>query len=400
MIEGLCHGLDNNSGLTRRGIVFMLKNSVKEFDVSSFFEHETKAFTDVLASLESRIDPAAEPQDDHFLKELTDALHRSRVECRAAEKAIGENPELLKEVQEEFRRLIAPWMDQGWFLQRAKAKPRGYPGDFEMLTAIYNGQTKTKGLGGYLDLYFLRTDLARAVCTRLAAVQKFLVREVLTRTTRVSILNVASGPGREYTDGFEEAYESVQLTCIDTDEAALQYLQSRMQENAAEIDLSCVCYNALRMTSPANNRKQFGAPDIIYSVGLCDYLPDRYLIRILDGWRQTVGDDGIVYVAFKDALQYHAAEYQWHVDWHFYERTEEDCRELFAQAGYDVSQMEVERDGTGIIMNFIARAASLRGTRVDQPERLRGPHFRLRDTNGVSAEADAAPVDSDSISTE
>jgi len=378
----------------------MLESSTKEFDVSGFFEHETQAFTDVLASLERRIAPDAEPRDDAFLKELTDALHRSRVDCRAAEKAIGRNPELLKEVQEEFRKRIAPWMDQSWFLQRAKVKPRGYPGDFEMLTAIYNGQTKTKGLGGYLDLYFLRTDLARAVCTRLSSIQKFLVREVLARTTRVSILNVASGPGREYTEGFEKACESVQLTCVDTDEAALQYLQTQVQENAADLDLSCVCYNALRMTSPGNNRKQFGAPDIIYSVGLCDYLPDRYLIRILDGWRQTVGDDGIVYVAFKDALCYHAAEYQWHVDWHFYERTEEDCRQLFAQAGYDVSQMQVERDDSGIILNFIARAAALQGRRVDQPERLRGPHFRLRDTGGVVAQTDEESVENDSIRAE
>ena len=162
------------------------------------------------------------------------------------------------------------------------------------------------------------------------------------------------------------------------------------------MDLSCVCYNALKMTSPENNRRQFGSPDIIYSVGLCDYLPDRYLIRILDGWRQTAGEDGIVYVAFKDALRYHGAEYQWHVDWHFYARTEEDCRNLFAKAGYDVDRMEVHRDETGIIMNFIARTEALRGVRIDRPQRLSGPHFptagssdvadRIEEADSVAAE--------------
>ncbi len=56
-------------------------------------------------------------------------------------------------------------------------------------------------------------------------------------------------------------------------------------------------------------------------------------------------------MAFKDALNYHGAEYQWHVDWHFYERTEDDVRELYRQAGYNVDALEVARDKTRIIMN-------------------------------------------------
>lgn len=373
----------------------MLKNRLEKFDVEGFFERDVKAFADCLASLLTRISVSAIPQEDEFLRELTDAIHRSRIDCRVAEKAIGDDPVLLKSVQEEFRRIIGPYFDQSWFMQRAKAKPRGYPGDFEMLTAIYNGKTKSTGFGGYLDLYFLKSDLARAVCARMAAIRSFLVREVLARTTKTSILNVASGPGREYTSDFGSAVESVQLTCVDTDEAALEFLRSQVAESSSEMDLSCVCYNALKMTSPEKNRLQFGSPDIIYSVGLCDYLPDRYLIRILDGWRQTAGENGIVYVAFKDALRYHAAEYQWHVDWHFYERTEEDCRKLFTQAGYDVDRMEVDRDDTGIIMNFVARAEALHGIRIDRPQRVTGPHFPI-DANGSAGRIE----ESDSVAAE
>ena len=357
----------------------MNSSAVPGFDLETFYSVDVKAFTDVLSSLERRIPKDAQPQDDEFLQELTAAIHRSRVDCRVAEKAIGNNPQLLKEVQEQFRARISPYFDQSWFMHRARTKPRGYPGDYETLTGIYDGKTKSTGLGGYLDLYFLRSDLAEAVRTRLKAVQKFIVKEVLNRTERVSILNVASGPGREYDASFRLIDDSVHLTCIDTDESALEHLRAEAATGKpGELDLTCVVYNALKTTSSERNRDQFGTPDIIYSVGLCDYIPDRYLVKILAGWRDTVGKDGIVYVAFKDALNYHGAEYQWHVDWHFYERTEDDVRELYRQAGYNVDALEVARDKTRIIMNFVARGAALaQGGRVDQAERVRGPHIRF-----------------------
>ena len=279
------------------------------------------------------------------------------------------DPVALKKAQQEFREKIAPWFDQSWFMQRAKEKPRGYPGDYETLTGIYEQKPKTTGFGGYLDRYFLESDLARAVRGRLEGIQKFLIRETLNRAERVSILDVASGPGREYAVGFTSAQAGISLKCVDTDEQALEYLKSHVDPSLLDSgDLSCYRYNALKMSSAKANLETFGECDIIYSVGLCDYIPDRYLIKILQGWRESVSPTGIVYVAFKDATQYVAAEYQWHVDWFFYERTESDCRELFAAAGYNVDKLEMFRDETNIIMNFVAREPALSRSRLDSSQ--------------------------------
>lgn len=346
------------------------------FDVEKFFSTDVAEYTRALRAIERRISPSAEPRHDELLRELTEVCHRARAACLDAERQIGGDQKLLNQVQSRFRDEIAPWLDQSWFLRHAKTKPSGYPGDYRMLTAIYDGVPKSKGLGGYFDLYFLDTELARAVCSRLSDVKRFVIREVLNRTSRVSILNVASGPGREYSEGLGEVSKSVHLTCIDTDENALQYLQSHVDPDAADLDLNCVQYNALKTTSPKTNIEKFGRPDIIYSVGLCDYIPDKYLIRILRGWRESLGSEGIVYVAFKDAPRYYPEEYQWFVDWYFYQRTEEDCRNLFVQAGYDPDRLEMFRDETGIIMNFVYRVPSESRMRPDQEERLAGPHFR------------------------
>lgn len=347
-------------------------NTCVHFPAHKAFRQDVEEFKSALAAIEAQVDPHADPDSDEILEQLTAAIHRSREACQAAEREM--TPEEIKPAQERFREEIAPWFDQSWFMQRAKAKPRGYPGDYETLTGIYEELPKSKGFGGYLDRYFLKSDLARAVRGRLDGIQKFLIRETLNRAERVSILDVASGPGREYAVGFLSAKPGISLKCVDTDDQALEYLRTHIDPNLHDsVDLSCFRYNALKMSSAKANLATFGECDIIYSVGLCDYIPDRYMIKILQGWRESVAPGGIIYVAFKDATQYVAAEYQWHVDWFFYERTEADCRDLFAKAGYDVDRMEMFRDDTRIIMNFVARTPALRRRRLDSAEPLARP---------------------------
>ena len=46
-------------------------------------------------------------------------------------------------------------------MNHALSKPRGYPGDYQMLTSIYDGATKSRRLRGYLDRFFLNTSWER-----------------------------------------------------------------------------------------------------------------------------------------------------------------------------------------------------------------------------------------------
>jgi hypothetical protein len=80
---------------------------------------------------------------------------------------------------------------------------------------------------------------------------------------------------------------------------------------------------------------------------------------MLKGWRESLAPGGVVYVAFKDALLYDKVEYQWLMDWYFFQRTEDDFQRLFREAGYDLSQIESSRDSTGVIINYICRTSSV-----------------------------------------
>jgi extracellular factor (EF) 3-hydroxypalmitic acid methyl ester biosynthesis protein len=329
--------------------------------IDRFFSETVPKFTQQLEDFDRRIDADAEPTDDALLAEISQAIYASLRDCCDLEAQLeGEDPVVIKELQARYRDAIWPWMSKGWCINRSITKPRGYPGDYQMLTAIYDDVPKAKGLGGYLDRFWLNLTLAKAVFGRMLSLRKFLNEEFATRHGKIAVLDVACGACREFTEEFSIPSENVvALTCVDNDQEALDYVRdnvaSQLPENMA---VDYVRYNALRMTSSEATIRKFGRSDIIYSVGLCDYIPDEYLIPLLQGWRESLTDGGLVYVAFKDTLQYDKTEYQWFMDWYFFQRTEEEFLQLFEKAGYDMSRIEMTRDRTGVILNYVCRTAS------------------------------------------
>jgi extracellular factor (EF) 3-hydroxypalmitic acid methyl ester biosynthesis protein len=324
--------------------------------VTRFFSDGVQRYLDELGALHESVDPDAVPQDDEVYDRLKRATYVSAQACREVERELGDDGGALNEAQQRFREAIQPWFDQSWFMERARTKPRGYPGDYLLLTGIYDNVPKGSGLGGYLDLYFLNSDLAGAVRSRLHAARKFLLAEIDAQSRPLEILNVACGPSREFTHGWTSPAYPASVTLVDMDREALDFCERRLDQ-AAPDGLTCRTrvYNALRMSSSENNVREFGRPDLIYSIGLCDYIPDNYLVRILRGWRDSLATGGSVYVAFKDCRQYHKTSYAWHVDWHFVPRTEDDCRRLFGEAGFDMDRLEMTRGDSPVIMNFVGR---------------------------------------------
>jgi hypothetical protein len=336
-------------------------------EIERFFAEDVSTFTGRLAEFDARIHRSTEAREDQHFRQITGATLECLAACGRLESALNNDRERIQEAQARFQREISPWFDRSWMMHRARTKPRGYPGDHQLLTAMYDAVPKLSGLGGYLDLYLLNSTLGRAVRGRLKAAKSFLVEELSGRRGDVFLLNVACGPCREYVDGFDHAEDcSVHVTCIDADQQALDYVQRHVVPKAApSVEIECVRYNALRMTSAKANVRKFGRPDVIYSIGLCDYIPDKYMISLLRGWRESLAEDGILYVAFKDARRYDKNECQWLADWYFFQRTEEDCRELYRQAGFDADDLEMNREETGVIMNFVSRVRRPAVVRVD-----------------------------------
>jgi extracellular factor (EF) 3-hydroxypalmitic acid methyl ester biosynthesis protein len=262
----------------------------------------------------------------------------------------------LKKLQTIFQNKIEPFFSQSWYMNRALTKPRGYPGDFEILEGIYDQTIFTPvGIGRLLDYYFLHTDLARAVMGRknycISILEKYL------RTfPNPAILDIACGPCRELREIDPELMKKpFSFHGMDNDQDALAYAKEKAVEaGIPDENLRFTKQNVLRLINPENNIRLFGRYDLIYSVGLYDYLPDDILIRILNGTLAMLKENGEYVVAFKDCNCYDKTEYQWHVDWHFFQRTEEECCQLINKINPKIARLE--RDESGVILFFTLKS--------------------------------------------
>ncbi|GIW95374.1 MAG: hypothetical protein KatS3mg110_3415 [Pirellulaceae bacterium] len=343
-------------------------NSVEQ--VAQFFHQDVAAFTRCLENLAGQVDHEAPAREgDRIHQQLAQALADSMVACRRFEEVCAGDPNVLHGCRRAFLRSTDPWFLQSWYGHRARTRPSGFPGDYQMLLKLYEGRTPAAGFGAYLDLCLGQLALAKAVVSRMQALRQFLVNELAERAGRqtVRVLDVACGPCQEWVtwpDG--QLPVAVELMALDSDPAALDYVAKEVVPRAPKgLRVQPVQLNALRTKSIDANRKRFGTVDIIYSVGLCDYLPDRLLIELLAGWYGSLADGGVMYVAFKDADRYDKTPYQWHLDWYFYQRSVQDVMALYDQAGIPCHELQMERDQSGIIVHLWIRKSAQRMIRVD-----------------------------------
>ena len=305
----------------------------------------TDEFCTVLAGIERDIRSGIRTPEE-CVPALTDAIERSCKACAEAEEGAGDN---LREMQEYFRERIRPYFSQSWFMHRGLTKPRGYPGDYAMLEGIYNEETKSEGFGKALDLYFLQSTLARAVRGRKDKCREIIEAYVPHDSNgSYRILDIASGPCRELHSNGLPPFEFVGM---DYDEESLDYARNAVFSSGfKKYNITFVKQNVLRLTSGQRNVESFGKFDLIYSVGLYDYLPDKVLLRVLQGSAAMLKENGRYVVAFKDCERYDKNEYQWHVDWFFFPRTEEECSKIVTDSGLRI--VKKERDESGVIIFY------------------------------------------------
>jgi extracellular factor (EF) 3-hydroxypalmitic acid methyl ester biosynthesis protein len=349
---------------------------------SSSFLHELKEFTRGLSLIEKDIGASKSSGiDETLLSRLSDTMQSSIEACRRFESLYGEDKELLRATQLMFLQETNPYFNQSWIAGRSRSKPSGFPGDYEMLCKLYFDPMDSTGIGAYLDQIIMNVPLACAVRGRLEMARKFLTQEVEKRRGShepIRILDIASGPCREYMN-WPSQLPAIDVLAMDSDPRAIEYVNTTVAtQMPTPSRLSSIQYNAFRTRSPEATIQKFGKFDIIYSVGLCDYLTDDVLVKLLSAWHETLSDNGVLFVAFKDTVRYDQTVYQWHLDWFFYQRTVKDVLTLYEKAGFDLGNIETCRDETGVITGYFTRRDRMPNLRIDSAESgVRKPTLRL-----------------------
>ncbi len=320
-------------------------------------DEATEIFNKRLAEIEKKSETPVESADE-IVRPITDAFDDVLQACGLFEIAV-EDKEIVRDAQVRFREKTNPLLSKSYYINRARTWPQGYQGDYKMLESIYRNTPLSEGIGYYLDLHFLDASLAAGVRNRLGILKQIL-RDELSGRQKPSILNIACGSCREVIElAADIEHSGAKVTCIDLDDDSLSFAANRLSltgiSPAVSNQVVLRKYNAIRMFDHELNMQEFGKQDIIYSVGFFDYLESDFLAKLFHSLYNLLSPGGLLITSFKDAARYRHQEYHWIVDWDgFLQRTEEDFKNIFMEAGIPGSSITETREESGVIVFYLA----------------------------------------------
>lgn len=289
-------------------------------------------------------------EEDEKIRLTTHAVENLVESLRNIDLEIDDNRELAENLRKIFRLELQTLCSRGPLWNHALKKPYGYPGDFEILNAIYRNVPIAREPVGYeLDRAFLMSPLAEAVRNRKTAVVSTLFRKIqLMAEDNVKILNLACGPGIDVAELLNtDLPSSLSIVCIDHEKKALDFAKNVIGQKPTHKILYHQA-NILRLRTLTN--LEITTPvDIIYSIGLLDYVPDRLISIVLRNWWRMLRSGGVLLLTIKDRDKYDPTFYDWMADWTFIPRVERQFTTLLSEnLKISENQIELQRDKTGV----------------------------------------------------
>lgn len=286
------------------------------------------------------------------INRLTDAMMEA---CAQFERNVNDGF-AIKTAQVEFREKTNQLLSKSYLVNRTRTWPQGHQGDYSTLEMAYKNSPLSEGIGYYLDRYLLSAPLAQGVRERITTLRDLLKEDLISRQAP-RVLDIACGSCREVFELAPEIKASqARFTCIDLDEDALDFAMDRLAHaGLSEDQIELRKYNALRIFDFENSVMEFGMQDVIYSVGYFDYLPDDFLIKLLNSLYRLLAPGGRLIAAFKDVNHYRPQPFHWLVNWDgFLQRTEDDFERLFHFTEIPAAALKKRRVDSGAILFYTA----------------------------------------------
>lgn len=210
-----------------------------------------------------------------------------------------------REATKEFTELVlTPEMRAGAIWDRSYAKPLGYPGDFEVMNQVYDWQRVGANVYQQL-LHRLGLEVAECIGTRMQLVKARIADMVRDRGQErpARILSLGSGPAREvqlFLESLHARAGKAEFTLIDQEAQALAYAYEHIYPDILKLrglarltPLNISFTDILRANGGLN---QVPPQDLIYSVGLIDYLSDRRARILVRRLYEALAPGGVLIV--------------------------------------------------------------------------------------------------------
>jgi extracellular factor (EF) 3-hydroxypalmitic acid methyl ester biosynthesis protein len=245
-----------------------------------------------------------------------------------------------------------PWM------HRARHKPLGYAGDFEVMNYLYErdfeGPTLFARTLGYA---FMRAAAAQAVRCRKDLVKRML-RGVLERRAgagrAVRLLSVAAGPARELQELLGELDElpaELEIVLFDQDKRALEHAFQRLRPLAdarfpGRVRIEFLNESVRRLLRDLHLFDGVPPFDAVYSAGLFDYFREATAVRLARNLCVAARPGGVVLIG-NMVPHVHRWVMEYLLDWELLYRTREELAGIGARAAPRAS-VRVLEEASGV----------------------------------------------------
>lgn len=261
-----------------------------------------------------------------------------------------------------FWKTAGPVLEVGWLQNRARTKPLGYAGDYQILARMWERTCCDHPLGRLFDRYFLRLAAPRAVRARLQHVAGTLVARCLEFDgPSYRVVSVVSGPGVDIQTALaalpRSKRENVEVTLLDLDPEALEHASGRIRELVPEGNLIARRENLYRIASNSRLAAELDGVHLIICTGFFDYLRDEVAVDLLRLFWKCLAPGGQMLVGNFAPHNPTRAYMEWIGNWYLTYRTAEELRCLALEAGIPDTQFDVQVEHTGVDLFLVAEKA-------------------------------------------
>lgn len=238
-------------------------------------------------------------------------------------------------IKKIFRNYIQEYLLRSPLFRLGYLKPKGYSGDFMMLEGIYNNRpiAKDVNIGYFLDKYFLQVEYVNVVRERKDKMKEILKGFINKNSKKnLKILNLACGGCRELRELFLKDFiinKKINFVLVDQDKECLDFSKRELLKTAPNnFKFNFEKRHVLFCLQNDEFLKRYGDFDLIYSIGLVDYLPDAVLGALIKCAFYRITSQGKVIIAHKNVTEYPSLISDWMCDWNFVPRNTKDIRRL------------------------------------------------------------------------
>jgi hypothetical protein len=317
--------------------------------IPAAFVQVVKDFQATMEASQTALEGAS-PDEEAIKQQVLEACQKFQ---DALLETVNQNPEIDAAIGAfAFRETFRYFMLSSMF-DRAYTKPRGYAGDYETMEMIYENAPKGENaLGVFVDQWVLDKRMARAVRNR----RKLLTKAIADTYAQwdsdqyMPVTSLASGSAREVFDVFSRVDKpKIKLTCTDIDPDVHTFAGAVAAEVGAVENTVFLQDNILKVIR-GGGKSVLPRQQLIYAVGLVDYLRDRQVVTMLNWAYEHLLPGGKIIIG-----QFHPSSpdkpFMDHIlDWSLYYRSEDEMRALFARSKFGEADVEIEFEEGGVQM--------------------------------------------------